>query len=78
MNREPYYSWWKMPSTKHWYFDLKLGGLRGISVVRDGKELPRDKFGPISRVSTPSTRKLCTQAKDFLDQAVQVIEVYIL
>ena len=32
----------------------------------------------ISRVSTPSTRKLCTQAKDFLDQAVQVIKVYIL
>lgn len=47
-------------------------------MVRDGKELLREKFGPISHVSTPSTRKPCTQAKDFLDQAVQVIEVYVL
>ena len=46
VNREPCYSWWKMPSTKRWYFDLKLGGLRGISVVRDGKKLPREKVGP--------------------------------
>lgn len=47
-------------------------------MVRDGKEFSRETFGPISCVSTPSTRKPCTQAKDFLDQAVQVIEVYVL
>ena len=61
----------QMPSTKPWYFDPKLGGLRGVSVVRDGKDLG-EKYGPICDVTVPLTRKLCAQAKDFLDQAVQV------
>ena len=58
-----------------WYFELILGGIRGITVSRNGKTIAGssgDLLGPISDVSQPTTRQGCEQAKDFLDQAVQV------
>ena len=58
-----------------WYFELILGVIRGITVSRNGKIIAGssgDLLGPISDVSQPTTRQGCEQAKDFLDQAVQV------
>ena len=65
-------------SSKKWQFELLLGGLRGITVSRGGKQVTNSKgtlLGPIVNVSTPSTRKSCYQAKDFLEQALQVLGI---
>ena len=58
-----------------WYFELVLGGIRGITVSRNGKIIAGSSgelLGPISDVSQPITCQGCEQAKDFLNQAVQV------
>ena len=60
---------------KRWHFELLLGGIRGITVKRCGELVANTKgeqLGPIVDLTHPLTRKGCTQAKDFLNQAIQV------
>ena len=60
---------------KRWHFELKLGGLRGIAVVRGSNEITdrqNRSVGPLTDVCTPKTRKGCSQAENFLPYAVQV------
>ena len=60
---------------KRWHFEMKLGGLRGIAVVRGTKESTdrQDKsVGPLTDLCLPKTHKGCSQAETFLPYAVQV------
>jgi len=60
---------------KRWHFDLKLGGLRGIAIVRGGREIndrQGKSVGPLTHISQPTTRKGCAQAESFLPYALQV------
>jgi len=62
---------------KCWHFDLKLGGLRRIAIVRGGREINNRQgksMGPLTHISQPTTHKGCTQAENFLPYALQVTQ----
>ena len=60
---------------KRWHFEVKLGGLRGIAIVRGGKEITdrqNKSVGPLTDLCLPKTCKAYSQAENFLTYAVQV------
>lgn len=68
-------------NSKRWHFELGEiddadGGLvKSIKVIHDGKELVNHKgipLGHIVELHTPSSWRLCKQAKTYLPYAVEV------
>lgn len=67
-------------NSKRWHFELDdIGGadgtVKGIKVIRGGKEIQSRKGFPVGHVAelrSPSSRKLCKQAESYLPYAVEV------
>ena len=66
-------------NSKRWRFKLdEIGGtddlVKGIKVIRDGKEINRKGIpvGHIMELCTPSSRRLCKQVETYLPYAVEV------
>jgi len=67
-----------MPLKKQWHFELLIGGVSGITVVKNGLRLKNKKgslLEGIINIGTPSTRVACEKAKNFVDQAIEVNHV---
>lgn len=67
-----------MPGTgkKRWHFDLFVGGIRGIGIIRGGKPIADSKgrlLGAIVNLSIPTSLQGQEKARAFSNQALQVI-----